>query len=509
MELLRTLFCVQKPIRIIPIRSCTLFRMHVHFSTMSARTKTEQKSAHDDAYDLLVIGGGPGGYVAAIRAAQLGLKTVCVEKRGFLGGTCLNVGCIPSKSLLHNSYYFHLAKTEFQKRGIDVEGLTLNLPNMMLQKTKSVTTLTAGIEMLFKKNNVTYVKGHAKILSPNSVEVCLNEKEGSTKEAEASCKISAKNILIATGSQAVAFPGVPFDEEFVVSSTGALSLPHVPQKMVVVGGGIIGLELGSVWSRLGAAVTVVEYLEHVGGMDIDRDASKAIRGILQKQGIAFELGAKVTSIKVPKSKNSTCEVAVKNQAGIEKSFSADVVLVSIGRKPFTDGLGLDAVGIRLDDRGRIPVDASYKTSLSSIRAIGDVISGPMLAHKAEEEGIACVESIKTGVCHVNYSAIPSVIYTHPEVAWVGASEEQLKQKGTKYSIGKFPFLANSRAKTNDDFDGFVKVLADESTDKILGVHIVGPGAAEMIAEAAIAVEYGASSEDIARTCHAHPVYFFI
>ncbi|KAI8832715.1 hypothetical protein BC829DRAFT_448873 [Chytridium lagenaria] len=430
-------------------------------------------------YDVVVIGGGPGGYVAAIKAAQLGLKTACVEGRGTLGGTCLNVGCIPSKSLLHNSHLYHMTHDEFKKRGIELEGVKLNLDTMLKAKEKSVVTLTKGVEHLLKKNKTDYVKGWGKITGPSEVTVSGADGKNSV--------LKTKNIIIATGSEPSPFGGIEVDEEVIVSSTGALSLKKVPEKMIVIGGGVIGLELGSVWGRLGSEVTVVEYMDAIGA-GMDHDLASSFLKILKKQGMNFKLGTKVISAK----KNSKGKVDVVVEAakgGKQETLEVDVVLLSIGRRPFTEGLGLKDV---------------VKTNVPGIRAIGDVITGPMLAHKAEEEGIAAVEYIASGYGHVNYNAIPSVIYTWPEVAWVGLTEAQIKEQGIEYRVGSFPFAANSRAKTIDDFDGIVKIISDAKTDRILGAHIVGPGAGEMIAEAVLAIEYGASSEDIARTTHAHP-----
>ncbi|KAJ3268399.1 dihydrolipoamide dehydrogenase precursor [Terramyces sp. JEL0728] len=437
-------------------------------------------------YDLVVIGGGPGGYVGAIKAAQLGLKTAIVEGRGKLGGTCLNVGCIPSKSLLHNSHYYHVAQHEFKNRGIEVDGLKINLEQLMKQKEKSVTGLTAGVEMLMKKNKASPSWG--KITSPNQVAVDGLDGQQAT--------LNTKNIMIATGSDVSPFPGIEIDEQAIVSSTGALSLSKIPEKMIVIGGGVIGLELGSVWSRLGAEVTVVEFNKAIGA-GMDGEVAKNFQKTLQKQGIKFKLSTKTDDGKV--------DVVVEPAAGgAQETLAVDNVLVAIGRYPYTTGLGLEQVGVEMDKKGRVITDHEFKTSVPSIRAIGDVITGPMLAHKAEEEGIAVAEHLVHGHGHVNYDAIPSVIYTWPEAAWVGQTEEQVKQAGVEYKVGNFPFAANSRAKTIDDKDGFVKIIADAKTDRILGAHIIGPGAGEMIAEAVIAIEYGASSEDIARTCHAHP-----
>ncbi|CAI4228450.1 unnamed protein product [Auanema sp. JU1783] len=449
-------------------------------------------SSSGDA-DLVVIGGGPGGYVAAIKAAQLGMKTVCVEKSSTLGGTCLNVGCIPSKALLNNSHYYHMAKHDFAARGIDCTA-TLNLPKMMEAKANSVKQLTGGIKQLFKANKVGHIEGHGSITGANQVSV---------KKADGSVEVvNTRNILIATGSEVTPFPGIPIDEEQIVSSTGALSLKAVPKKMVVIGAGVIGLELGSVWQRLGAEVTAVEFLGHVGGMGIDMEVSKTFQRSLTKQGFKFLLNTKVMN--ATKNGNSIVVEVEGAKDGKKQTLECDTLLVSVGRRPYTQNLGLDSVGIQLDERGRVPVNNRFQSKVPSIFAIGDVIQGPMLAHKAEDEGIICVEGIAGGPVHLDYDCIPSVVYTHPEVAWVGKSEEQLKQEGVAFKTGKFPFVANSRAKTNNDQEGFVKVLADKETDRMLGVHIIGPNAGEMIAEATLALEYGASSEDVARVCHPHP-----
>ncbi|CAK8690317.1 unnamed protein product [Clavelina lepadiformis] len=444
--------------------------------------------------DLVVIGSGPGGYVAAIKAAQLGLKTVCVEKGSTLGGTCLNVGCIPSKALLNNSHYYYMAAgKDFASRGIDTQ-VTLNLPNMMKQKNNAVTALTSGIAGLFKANKVTRVEGHGTIQSPN--QVVANRSDGS-KEI-----INTKHILIATGSEVTPFPGIDIDEEKIISSTGALSLTEVPKRMIVIGAGVIGVELGSVWSRLGSEVTAVEFLGHVGGMGIDMDVSKTFQRVLQKQGLKFKLNTKVTSA----AKTSAgIQVNVESaKGGKAETLECDVLLVCIGRRPFTSDLGLKNVGIELEPRGTIPVNERFQTSCPSVYAVGDVIKGPMLAHKAEDEGIICVEGLTGAPVHIDYNCVPSVIYTHPEVGWVGKSEENLKEENVSYKVGKFPFSANSRAKTNADVDGFVKILSDKETDKMLGAHIIGAAAGEMINEAVLAMEYGASAEDVARVCHAHP-----
>ncbi|KAF9465996.1 dihydrolipoyl dehydrogenase [Collybia nuda] len=449
-----------------------------------------------EPYDVVVIGGGPGGYVAAIKAAQLGLKTACVEKRGSLGGTCLNVGCIPSKAMLNNSHLYHQAQHDFKRRGIDVSGVSLNLETMLGAKDTAVAGLTKGIEFLFKQNKVDYIKGAASFTSPTSISVDL--LDGGKTE------VQTKNFVIATGSEVTPFPGgaIEIDEKQIVSSTGALELQKVPEKLVVIGGGIIGLEMGSVWSRLGSEVTVVEFLGGIGGAGIDEEVAKGFQRLLTKQGIKFKLNTKVLSAEKKDGKVFLKAEAAKG--GKEETLEADVVLVAIGRRPYVQGLNLEAVGVELDNKGRIVIDDQFNTSVKNIKCIGDVTFGPMLAHKAEEEGIAAVEFLKSGHGHVNYNAIPSVVYTHPEVAWVGKTEQELKAAGVQYNIGKFNFSANSRAKTNMDADGFVKILAEKETDRIVGVHIIGPNAGEMISEGVLAVEYGASSEDIARTSHAHP-----
>ncbi|KAF9779217.1 hypothetical protein BJ322DRAFT_1089218 [Thelephora terrestris] len=453
-------------------------------------------SSQSGPYDAVVIGGGPGGYVAAIKAAQLGLRTACIEKRGSLGGTCLNVGCIPSKAMLNNSHIYHQTQHDLKKRGIEVDNVKLNLDQMLKAKNESVTGLTKGIEHLFKQNKVDYIKGTGSFITSNKIKVTL--LEGGETEIE------TKNVVIATGSEVAPFPGgaIEIDEEQIVSSTGALELSKVPEKMVVIGGGIIGLEMGSVWSRLGAEVTVVEFLGNIGGAGIDDEVAKTFQKTLAKQGIKFKLNTKVISADKADGKVSVKTEAAKDRK--EEILEADVVLVSVGRRPYTKGLGLENIGVEVDNRGRIVIDDQFNTSIPGIKCIGDVTFGPMLAHKAEEEGIAAVEYLKSGHGHVNYNAIPSVVYTHPEVAWVGKTEQDLKKEGVQYKIGKFPFMANSRAKTNMDSEGFVKIIAEKESDKILGVHIIGPNAGEMISEAVLAVEYGASSEDIARTTHAHP-----
>ena len=449
----------------------------------------------DNNFDLVVIGGGPGGYVCAIRAAQLGLKTACIESRGALGGTCLNVGCIPSKSLLNLSENFHKAKKDFNKQGIELEGIKLNIEKMMSNKNKSIQVLTKGVEFLFKKNKVTYLKGKGVLFSKNDIVVY----ESNNKKTN----VKSKNIVIATGSAVSSIPGIEINEKNIVSSTGALSFDKVPDKLAVIGGGYIGLEMGSVWSRLGADVTVIEYLEFITpGMD--REISNEFQKILSKQGIKFKMGSKVDSV-VDQGKSVLISYTdIKNSK--KEELKVDKVLVSVGRKPYTEGLNLSKVGIKKDSKGRIEVNKKLQTSISNIYAIGDVIKGPMLAHKAEEEGIAVAEILAGQAGHVNYDVIPGVIYTSPEVATVGKTEEQLKEENKSYKIGKFPFLANSRAKVNNETEGFVKILADSKTDKVLGVHIIGPHCGDMIAEMALAMEFGASSEDIARTCHAHPTH---
>ena len=445
-------------------------------------------------YDVVVIGGGPGGYNAAIRAAQLGLKTACIDKRETkkFGGTCLNVGCIPSKAMLHASEAYEGAGKHFADLGVKVSGLELDLERMLGQKDDAVNGLTAGIEYLFKKNNIDGYLGWGRIDGPGKVVV--DTDDGSET-------LSAKNIIIATGSDILSLPGVEIDEEVIVSSTGALGLSKVPEHMVVVGGGYIGLEMGSVWRRLGAKVTVVEFLDRITpGMDTE--ISKQFQRILKKQGMEFKLGTKVMGIeKTGKGAKITVEPA---KGGDQETIDADVVLISIGRKPYTDKLGLDTVGIMPNQRGFIEVDAHWGTGVPGVYAIGDCTPGPMLAHKAEEEAVAVAEVIANGHGHVDYDIIPGVVYTDPEVATVGKTEDQLKEAGVEYNVGKFPFTANSRAKTNHETDGFVKVLADKKTDKVLGVHMIGTGVGEMIAEACIIMSFGGSSEDIARTCHPHP-----
>ena len=447
-----------------------------------------------DNFDIIVIGGGPGGYVCAIRAAQLGLKAACIESRGALGGTCLNVGCIPSKSLLNLSENFHKAKKDFNQQGIEIEGIKLNIEKMMSNKNKSIQVLTKGVEFLFKKNKVTYIKGKGVLFSKNDIVVYENNKKTNYK---------SKNIVIATGSAVTSLPGIEIDEKNIISSTGALSLNKVPKKLAIIGGGYIGLEMGSVWSRLGSEVTVIEYLDYITpGMD--REISNEFKKILTKQGIKFKMGSKVNSVKNTSTGVSINYTNIKDSK--DETLDFDKVLVSVGRKPYTEGLNLTKVGVKKDSKGRIEVNEKLQTSIKNIYAIGDVIKGPMLAHKAEEEGIAVAEILAGQAGHVNYDVIPGVIYTSPEVATVGKTEEQLKQEKKTYKVGKFPFLANSRAKVNNETEGFVKILADSKSDKVLGVHIIGPHCGDMIAEMALAMEFGASAEDIARTCHAHPTH---
>ncbi len=441
-----------------------------------------------ESFDVIVIGAGPGGYVAAIRAAQLGLKTACVEVRETLGGTCLNVGCIPSKALLQSSENFEEAGHKFAEHGITVSGVALDLARMQARKGEVVGANTKGVEFLFKKNKVTWLKGLGKILAPGKVEVA-----GTTYET--------KNIIIASGSESTPLRGVEVDEQQIVTSTGALELAKVPGHLVVIGGGVIGLELGSVWRRLGAEVTVIEFLDRlVPGMDAE--IAKQFERVLAKQGIKFKLKSKVTgATKGADGVRLTVEPAAGGEA---EQVKADVVLLAIGRRPFVAGLGLDAAGVALDERGRVKVDGRFATNVPGIYAIGDVIAGPMLAHKAEEEGVALAEILAGQHGHVNYGAIPGVVYTWPEVASVGATEEELKAAGTEYKVGKFPFTANGRARAMGSMDGFVKILADAKTDKVLGAHILGPDAGTLIAEMVMAIEFGASAEDVARICHAHP-----
>lgn len=445
------------------------------------------------AFDLVVIGTGPGGYVCAIRAAQLGLKVAVVEKRATHGGTCLNVGCIPSKALLHASELFHEAGHAFAGMGIKVSAPELDLPGLMAYKQDGIDGNTKGIEFLFKKNKITPFQGTATITAPGKVSVAL--------AAGGSEEIDAKAIVIATGSEVAPLRGIEIDEDKIVSSTGAIALKAVPKKLVVIGGGVIGLELGSVWARLGAEVTVVEFLDRLmPGMD--GEVAKTFQRLLQKQGFSFKLSSKVTSAV---STDAGVTVTVEPAAGgAAETLEADVVLVAVGRRAYTAGLGLEAVGVALDERGRVVTDGHFATNVPGIYAIGDVIVGPMLAHKAEDEGVALAEQLVGQKPHINYDLIPGVVYTAPEVAAIGKTEEDLKAAGIAYKVGKFPLTANARAKVNRQADGFVKILADAATDRVLGVHIIGPSAGELIHEAAIAMEFGAASEDIARTCHAHP-----
>src|SRR5580692_3804456 len=445
------------------------------------------------AYDLIVIGSGPGGYVCAIRAAQLGMKTAVIEKMPTFGGTCLNIGCIPSKAMLNASELYEEAAHKFADMGIKVGKLSVDLAAMLKYKQQGVDGNVKGVDYLFKKNKIESFIGTGKITAPGKIEVKAND--GKTQVLE------TKNIVIATGSDVTRLNGIDIDEKRVVSSTGALELPKVPSKLLIVGAGIIGLELGSVWRRLGADVTIVEFLDYILP-GIDSEVGKQMHRMLQKQGLTFKLSSKVTGID---TSGKTLKVKVEPSAGgAAEMLEADVVLVAIGRVPYTEGLGLEAAGVKKDNRGRVVVDEHFQTNVAGIYAIGDVIAGPMLAHKGEEEGVAVAELLAGKAGHVNYDVIPNVVYTSPEIASVGKTEEELKAAGVAYSVGKFPFSANARARANLATEGFVKILADAKTDRVLGVHILGPDAETMIAEAAIAMEFGASSEDIARTCHAHP-----
>jgi dihydrolipoamide dehydrogenase len=446
-----------------------------------------------EGYDLVVIGSGPGGYVAAIRAAQLGLKTACIEKRETLGGTCLNIGCIPSKALLHSSELFHETRHGLARHGIKVGAVELDLPAMMAQKDKVVGANTSGVAFLFKKNKIDWIKGTARIARPGLVEVALGA--GGTQQ------VKTRDILVATGSEVTNLPGIAIDEQRIVSSTGALSLQEVPKRLVVIGAGYIGLELGSVWRRLGAEVTVVEFLDRVlPGMD--GEVSKLMERLLQRQGIAFRLATRVTAAKP--SESGVTLTLEPTRGGPSETLAADVVLVAVGRRPYVEGLGLETLGVALDERGRVRTDEKFATNLPGIYAIGDAIAGVMLAHKAEDEGVAVTEFLAGHAGHVNYEAIPGVVYTWPEAAAVGKTEEQLKEADIPYKVGKFPFLANGRARAIAMTDGFVKILADESTDRVLGAHIVGPHAGDLIAELVIGMEFSAAAEDIARSSHAHP-----
>jgi dihydrolipoamide dehydrogenase len=444
-------------------------------------------------YDLVVIGTGPGGYVCAIRAAQLGMKVAVVEKDATLGGTCLNVGCMPSKSLLYASEMFEEAGHSFAKMGVSVSAPKLDLPSMMKFKQQGIDGNVKGVEFLMKKNKIDVISGKGKILGTGKVEVA--GKDGKTQTVE------TRNIVIATGSDIARLKGIEIDEKRIVSSTGALSLDKVPEKLLIVGAGVIGLELGSVWHRLGAQVMVVEFLDRILPGN-DAEVAKQFQRILEKQGFAFKLGAKVTAVD---TSGKTLVAQIEPAAGgSAEKLEADVVLVSIGRVPYTEGLGLKEAGVALDNRGRVQIDAHFATNVKGVYAIGDVVAGPMLAHKAEDEGVAVAEILAGQAGHVNYDVIPSVVYTTPEVSAVGKTEEELKQAGITYTVGKFPFTANGRSKVNQTTEGFVKVLADAKTDRVLGVHIVGREAGEMIHEAAVLMEFGGSAEDLARTCHAHP-----
>jgi len=441
-----------------------------------------------EEFDVIVIGAGPGGYVCALRAAQLGLKVACVEKRATLGGTCLNIGCIPSKALLQSSENFHAASHDFAAHGVEIPEVKLDLARMMARKGEVVTANVKGVEFLFRKNKVKWLKGSARIVALGRVEVDGTE-------------YAAKNIVIATGSESVPLPGVDVDERRIVTSTGGLELDQVPKRLVVIGGGYIGLELGSVWRRLGSEVTVIEFLDRLVPT-MDAEVARAFERVLGKQGIKFRLGTKVTAAR-PGNDGVTLTVEPA-KGGAAEEIAADVVLLAIGRRAITDGLGLAEAGIATDERGRVRTDGHYATNVTGIYAIGDVIDGPMLAHKAEEEGVAVAEIIAGQAGHVNYGAIPGVVYTWPEVASVGQTEEELKAAGVAYTVGKFPFTANARARAMGDTDGFVKILDDKTTDRVLGAHIIGPDAGTLIAELVTAMEFGASAEDIARTCHAHP-----
>ena len=442
------------------------------------------------SYDVIVIGSGPGGYVSAIRCAQLGLKTACVEGRDTLGGTCLNVGCIPSKALVHASHQLYEAKHNFAKMGLMADNPVVDWTKMQNYKTEVIDGNTKGIEFLFKKNKIDWIKGWASI--PAAGEVKVGDETH-----------SAKYIIIASGSESSSLPGIEVDEKIVVTSTGALALDKIPAKMVVIGAGAIGLELGSVYARLGSDVEVIEFLDEITpGMDAE--VQKTFQRILKKQGLKFTMGAAVQSVSIKKTKATVSYL--KREKDTQHQVEADVVLVATGRRPFVDGLGLEALGVTLTDRGQIQTDAYYATSVPGIYAIGDAITGPMLAHKAEDEGMAVAEVLVEQAGHVNYDVIPSVIYTHPEVASVGQTEEQLKEAGRDYKVGKFSFMGNGRAKANFAADGFVKILADTATDRILGAHIIGPMAGDLIHEVCVAMEFGAAAEDLARTCHAHPTY---
>ena len=441
-------------------------------------------------YDVVVIGGGPGGYVGAIRAAQLGLRTACIDPRGSLGGTCLNIGCIPSKALLQSSEKFGETRNTLAEHGIKVGDVTLDLGQMMARKDRVVAGLTRGVEFLFRKNKVDWLKGTGRIVAPGGVAV--SAADGVSQEVEADA------IIIATGSESTPLPGIMIDERRILSSTGALSLDHVPERLAVIGGGYIGIELGSVWQRLGAQVTVIELLDRIVPT-MDHELSSGLQRVLTRQGIAFQLGAKLTGLS-----EAPDTLLLEIEGGERRTIEVEAMLVAVGRRPFTQGVGLDQLGIACDPQGRVVVDDGFATNIPGVYAIGDVIRGPMLAHKAEEEGMAIAERLAGQMPHVNYNAIPAVVYTWPEVASVGKTEEELKSAAVSYRTGKFPFAANARARANGDTEGFVKILAETASDRVLGVHIIGPDAGTLIAEATLAIEFGASAEDIARTCHAHP-----
>jgi len=440
-------------------------------------------------FDLIVVGAGPGGYVAAIRAAQLGMNVACVEKEKQLGGTCLRIGCIPSKALLDSSEHYYQALNDFKVHGIEFENISLNLGNMLKRKDKVVKTLTGGVASLLKKNKVEHISGTATLVGNNQVKVGDET-------------YSAKSILIATGSAEIEIPSLPFDGKQIVNSTDALDFDEVPKRLFVVGGGFIGLEMGSVWARLGSDVVVVEMMDRIVPT-MDKEISKELQKVLEKQGLKFMLSTKASSVDL---KKDGVTIQLETSEGETVEEKADKILVAVGRKPFTSGLGLEDVGVELDERGRVKVDVHYQTNISGIYAIGDVIDGPMLAHKAEEEGIACVELLAGQAGHVNYDLIPGVVYTWPEVASVGKTEDQCKEEGLNINVGKFAFRANGRARAAEENDGFVKIIADAYTDTILGVHILGPRASDLIAECVTAMEFGASAEDLARTCHAHPTF---
>ncbi|MAH85262.1 MAG: dihydrolipoyl dehydrogenase [Rhodospirillaceae bacterium TMED8] len=449
----------------------------------------------EDPYDVIIIGGGPGGYVGAIRAAQLGLKTAIVEVRGKLGGTCLNVGCIPSKAMLQSSHHFEMAGTQFAHHGIKVSGLTLDLKTMLNRKDKVIHDLTKGIEFLIKKNKIDYYIGAGRITDSGEVTVVPSKKEDKKQV------LKTANIIIATGSAVTPLPGVDIDEKRIVSSTGALDIPKVPRTMAIIGAGVIGLELGSVWRRLGADVTVIEFLD-VALPEMDGDVSTHIQRILSKQGLKFKMNTRVTSAK---AKKNGVMLTMQSRDGNEaETIETDIVLVAIGRSPYTQGLGLDDIGVATDERGFILVDEDFQTNIAGIYAIGDVIGGAMLAHKAEDEGVICAEIMSGMSGHINYNLIPGIVYTHPEVAVTGMTEEQLKKAGVDYNVGTFPFSANSRARCNGDSDGFVKILSDRTTDLILGCHVIGPSGGDLIQEVVNVMEFGGSAEDIARICHGHP-----